>query len=598
MGEFVETGLKLGDLDEDVPVRIEVTEGRPQSFWIVKRGSSIYAIENRCAHMGGQLELTDNGFVCTQHAWRYDLMGLNIETSNGDLRLARTTIATNGSILVARENGKDLFEPRLGDAIRPRILVHSHACLELIAGSNRILFDPWLTGNAYYGSWSLFPQPFSSVDSIDPTAIVVTHPHPDHFHPETLRHFNPEVPIYFPRFVSRHIEHGLREIGWKSIHSVRFEEAMDLDADIRLTFLQPTSMWDDSSTFVQIGKWTWLNQNDSGSVLNDDLLPESIDLLSSAFDQGASGYPLTWESIPWGRRRDMMRIAKTTTLTSLVERAKQLRATFFLPFAGHWRLSQPEHREFADAITHTTFDEIRHHFSEGHVDARVLPLYPGQGFDFQSCSRFGAKDEELIWKLDRSRLDDVVTDQTDEQLAAGLKRGLGELNDLGRRIAVERVEFTVEVDDSRVRVEQSFGDEEKLKQGPGLRVRARIPRRIAELLALGRANWDHVAIGYWARWSREPDVYPARFMRLLQQGIWRQEELPMSLDKSHFRQSIGTYIEKSPDTASRILNRAGLPCAACTKSNSESIQDAIRYHKLSPGLAKTLERELQALLED
>jgi L-ascorbate metabolism protein UlaG (beta-lactamase superfamily) len=47
-----------------------------------------------------------------------------------------------------------------------------HACFELSDGDTRVLIDPWLTGN---------PKAAIAADDLNPTAIVLTHGHEDHF---------------------------------------------------------------------------------------------------------------------------------------------------------------------------------------------------------------------------------------------------------------------------------------------------------------------------------------------------------------------------------------------------------------------------------
>jgi L-ascorbate metabolism protein UlaG (beta-lactamase superfamily) len=47
-----------------------------------------------------------------------------------------------------------------------------HACFELIEGDTRVLIDPFLTGN---------PKAAASADEVEPTHILVTHGHPDHY---------------------------------------------------------------------------------------------------------------------------------------------------------------------------------------------------------------------------------------------------------------------------------------------------------------------------------------------------------------------------------------------------------------------------------
>ena len=80
------------------------------------------------------------------------------------------------------------------------IKVHGHSCLEFRLNKTVIIFDPWLSGSAYWRSWWNFPEP-TSVESLikqfsncDEIFVFITHLHWDHFHGPTLRKLYKKIP--------------------------------------------------------------------------------------------------------------------------------------------------------------------------------------------------------------------------------------------------------------------------------------------------------------------------------------------------------------------------------------------------------------------
>jgi len=59
-----------------------------------------------------------------------------------------------------------------------------------------LLCDPWLVDGAFYGSWCHYPplnddpEEFNDVD-----AIYISHIHPDHSDPATLRRMDSDIPV-------------------------------------------------------------------------------------------------------------------------------------------------------------------------------------------------------------------------------------------------------------------------------------------------------------------------------------------------------------------------------------------------------------------
>jgi CMP-N-acetylneuraminate monooxygenase len=223
------------------------------------------------------------------------------------------------------------------------------------------LFDPWIFGPSYYGSWHLDPKPVIDQTDLKPSAIIITHPHPDHFHLETLKRIDPNTPIYFPNFPSNFIENGLSEINWKNTYPVSWDEKIDISKNLSIKFIRHRSMWEDSAVLTTVNDggviFQWINLVDAGSVIDEFSLPD-LDLISSAFNQGASGYPLTWSHLKSNSKIKILEEQKKQTLSLLPSRSKRLNAKYFLPFAGHWRLGLPQHQIYDVDIPRTDFSEI------------------------------------------------------------------------------------------------------------------------------------------------------------------------------------------------------------------------------------------------
>lgn len=116
-----------------------------------------------------------------------------------------------------------------------RFTIVSHACLYVEHGDVRLLVDPWLVGTAYWRSWANLPEPSRAlVDSLDPTAIYLTHCHWDHCHGPSLRRFDPDVPVYIADAPSWRLQRDLEGMGRRDVRriphgtSVRLGESLAL----------------------------------------------------------------------------------------------------------------------------------------------------------------------------------------------------------------------------------------------------------------------------------------------------------------------------------------------------------------------------------
>lgn len=569
------------------------------NFWICNYEGSSHILYDECSHMSGALKATSSNLVCTLHGWTYNFDGSNQNRKGPSLQSLKILKESEDDFEVLLPI-KELQKPKV-PLIHPlQIQVHSHATLEISYREKSVLFDPWLNGPAYYGSWRLHPEPNVSTYNLHVNGIVITHPHPDHFHLPTLEMIDRETPIYFPKFPSGIIERGLDELQFKNQNPMLWNENFSVGNYINMKFLRPRSLWEDAGVLTLIDDegvcFSWLNLVDAGSVIDQSLLG-NLDLLTSAFDQGASGYPLTWSHLSEQRKLKILEAQKQNKLDMLVRKSNQLKARYFMPFAGHWRLALPEHQKFAEMIPHTTFQELKDKFKKESVFTEFLGIYPGEKFDFL----FGN-----VTSLETKSIDVSGGNFTRGQVRNLNPETLGlfvsqmeKLQSKGEAFGVEKVNFTVKSTDGSLK--ETFTFESSLSEvSLPIDIEVSVPLDILSLFAEGKANWDHIAIGYWGEWSRNPDVYPTNFMRLLQSGNNHIEHTVGAITEqqilSILKRPIGDLLEKNAEQTSFYLTRLGLPCISCTRSNSESLEQALTLHNVDLDSNMWILRELASAI--
>lgn len=572
-----------------------VVEGK--SFWVStdSKGVPFRILHNKCAHMGNAVEKTRSGFVCRAHAWVYQADGKNEVANNPGLEEVSFRVL-DGLLHLDLPRAPKLGS-RLGQLEGDETLeLLAHACFLLSANNKSVLFDPWLSGPAYWGSWHLWPENEVKVESLDVTDVVITHPHPDHFHLPTLRRLSKDISVHIPNFESGILQHELRRMGFEHVKLVPWEERHELAEGIEISFLRPTSQWEDSSCLVSVNGWIWLNQNDSGAALRDDLLPDSVDLLSTSFATGASGYPLTW-NVSQTKSSTILRNSKKQRLQTIQERAKSTGASYYAPFAVWWRHGLEEHEKFAAALPHTSLDDLREIFS-GH-ETELIETIPSSKLCLKTMAH--SFNEDVFARMNQGRK--LVAHHHPPRgggfgiLKEKLVSYMSDLQNLSVAARCEPVLFTLRLKDVNFEVSFRFGDpEEKFL----VHLTAEIPEWVGELIVSddSTATWNHFDIGYWVRWTRSPDIYPANFMRLLQLG--RPSRLiakKPATDLADVRsKSIADFLEKDAELARAILSRSGLPCAGCNKANSDNLELAFEIHKVPLALRERAVSQLSALL--
>jgi len=109
-----------------------------------------------------------------------------------------------------------------------------------LADGRTLVTDPWLTGGAYYGSWYNYPPVpetvVARVRSLTPDWVYVSHVHPDHLDPDTLRWF-PGASILIGDLGHQHLRRAVMAAGAARVLEMPLDVTSDLGDGVEVTVL-------------------------------------------------------------------------------------------------------------------------------------------------------------------------------------------------------------------------------------------------------------------------------------------------------------------------------------------------------------------------
>ena len=146
--------------------------------------------------------------------------------------------------------------------------------MEFRSNKTCIIFDPWLSGSAYWRSWWNFPEPtplesiIKDISSCDEIFIFISHLHWDHFHGPTLRKLYKKIPnlkFLISRVPEKRLKNDLFEVLNNNIQVIEINHAQKLKVNPNLSlqvFLSGPFLTD-SAILIQYRNDYILNINDS-----------------------------------------------------------------------------------------------------------------------------------------------------------------------------------------------------------------------------------------------------------------------------------------------------------------------------------------------
>jgi len=149
-----------------------------------------------------------------------------------------------------------------------KMTFYTNTMLVLESASSRILCDPWVTfeDKSVSGFYN-FPKCLLSpedVASINPDYIYITHTHPDHLDPETIKLFSLDTPVLVADYDINFTERAVKQLGFSDVRVVPKHEGLALNGD-DYVWMEPAAFSPevDSVAVFKLDGLTAVNANDN-----------------------------------------------------------------------------------------------------------------------------------------------------------------------------------------------------------------------------------------------------------------------------------------------------------------------------------------------
>lgn len=507
-------------------------------FKLAENGRVDWVVSRTCDHAHGKLILCDQGRAarCPLHGWELDTGTLTY----------RSVGVTKKTIPFRQEENRLVYSVersalKLPDALRSEAPVEvtvrflAHACLVIDVAGKRLAMDPWLIGPCFSnGWWHSVPPKSDALDLVrEADLIYISHNHPDHMHAETLSPLRRDVPIIIPDFPTNSVGRPLRRMGFTRVIPLEFNQIYAVhDTPIYLSILQAGDFRDDSGLYLTAGRFSMLSTVDSNR-LNNFALPHGVDLLTTSFAGGASGFPLCFEVFTEKERFQIVKRNRRAGALQVLQYLETVAPRVYMLYAGYFTEAAPrdsfirDHnikntsqsiiKEVLAAAPHVkTVDPMQTDLirfaPDGHVATDVVPGAPlyhvTEAYVRSYIAAYKAQAAEFDSRVIR---DYFLASSFRDELIVYLVPTDDDFKPVAEHEGV-RVDFRgehvlAETRPSRALLEEFAGtepDEYRLKL---------IKARMDSLwhVVTNRLPLEHLSIGFQCRIDRKPNIYSSAF---------------------------------------------------------------------------------------
>ncbi len=228
----------------------------------------------------------------------------------------------------------------------------------------KILCDPWLVGEEYFGSWGMYPPfEFKPEKFKDVDFIYISHIHPDHCSTKTLEKLNKKIPVIIHNFPEKSLKLTIEKIGFKVIeieHNLRIRLKKNVFINILAadncdpnicgklmgcglleTKFGTTQI--DTMSIIDNEKEVIVNTNDcpyqiakNTAKIVKSLYPK-IDFLLIGYVK-ASSYPQTFELEESEKKKESI-LKQEQKIETTKDYIDLFKPKFYMPFAGRYTLT-------------------------------------------------------------------------------------------------------------------------------------------------------------------------------------------------------------------------------------------------------------------
>ena len=508
----------------------EIQEGNSQdeNFLYVRSNENIKIYDRVCDHNGGKLSLKGDSASCPLHGWKLDLSTgayVNARCSKKPIlevnEYELDSPFINIPLVNSRLTGQNWTSEKLTE-----VRFINHACLLIKMGNITFATDPWIYGSAFCNGWWLAKSsPSDALEALNKCDFIyISHNHPDHLHPESLREVRKDIPILTADFTSGSTKDYLHELGFMNVYAMDFASSLvDPEIEIQLSVLKSGDFRDDSGLFIQHGKFKCLLTVDS-NFLNFGKLP-IVDLMCSSFAGGATGFPLCFENYSEEQKKVVVTRNRGAIRATNILNIKGAEPSFFMPYAGFFveaaeRDIYIRQRNIKNSIE--DFENIcaSNGCSLLNINKEQVFIFDGSELVVQRQDDT-EKMETLNWGIIADFKDDEVDAMLDDVLISYFEgcdfkdELLVDLRPVSEDFNSESNAFRLDFSSkhySKFDCDSLAKSMEEQAADLGLRY-LKIKVRKAELLdvVMNGKPWEDLSIGFQCRIYRNPNVYNSEF---------------------------------------------------------------------------------------